>query len=127
MIDRTLHGEEQFDFAEFKEGELAILRDEIYKMTLRLKGQAQQLTLDKHFNSIGINKGSNAVSIRDSTKKYSLRKETVLASSLDNFKRTEVLLPKTKQMAECLLFLDFIKVLYSVILCILLQILLFPH
>ena len=49
LIDRTLHGEEQFDFAEFKEGELAILRDEIYKMTLRLKGQAQQLTLDKQF------------------------------------------------------------------------------
>ncbi len=49
LIDRTLHGEEQFDFAEFKEGELAILRDEIYKMTLRLKGQARQLTLDKQF------------------------------------------------------------------------------
>lgn len=49
IIDRILHGEELFDFAEFKEGELAILRDEIYKMTLRLKGQAEQLNTDKKF------------------------------------------------------------------------------
>lgn len=49
LIDQILHGEELFDFAEFQEGELAILRDEIYKMTLRLKGQAEQLNQDKQF------------------------------------------------------------------------------
>lgn len=49
MIDQILHGEKKFDFTEFKEGEMAILQDEIYKMTLRLKEQAEQLSKDKQY------------------------------------------------------------------------------
>lgn len=49
MIDQILHGKKVFDFSEFKEGEMAILRDEIYKMTLRLKEQAEQLHKDKQY------------------------------------------------------------------------------
>ena len=46
-IDRLLHGCETMDLARFEEGELAILQNEIYKMTLRLREQREILKRDK--------------------------------------------------------------------------------
>ncbi len=46
-IDRVLHGEEQLELRHFREGDLEILRDEIYKMIVRLREQAEILSRDK--------------------------------------------------------------------------------
>lgn len=46
-IDRILHGSSHFDLSRFEEGELAILSSEIYKMTVRLREQADALLKDK--------------------------------------------------------------------------------
>ena len=42
-IDRILHGQEQLLISANEEGELSILRNEIHKMTLRLKEAADAL------------------------------------------------------------------------------------
>ena len=46
-IDRTLHGENVPDFSSYKEGELALLENELSKMLQRLQEQAVQLQDDK--------------------------------------------------------------------------------
>lgn len=46
-IDEILHGNELLLPEHFAEGDLEILRDEIYKLIIRLQEQAEQLTLDK--------------------------------------------------------------------------------
>lgn len=46
-IDRVLHGSSHFDLNCFEEGELEILSGEIYKMTVRLREQADALMKDK--------------------------------------------------------------------------------
>lgn len=46
-IDRILHGEEQLELSAYREGDLSILRDEIYKMTVRLRDQAEHLKSEK--------------------------------------------------------------------------------
>ncbi len=48
-IDRILHRQETFDLNEYAEGELAILSSEIYKMTVRMREQAELLKKDKQF------------------------------------------------------------------------------
>lgn len=48
-IDRILHGEDRLNMDFYKEGELAILQDEIYKMVIRLQEQAEMLQTDKRF------------------------------------------------------------------------------
>lgn len=48
-IDRLLHGEESIRFDDYIEGELAVLGNEISKMTLRLLEQSEQLRKDKHY------------------------------------------------------------------------------
>lgn len=48
-IDRLLHGEENIRFNEYAEGELAVLQNELSKMTLRLLNQAEQLRKDKTY------------------------------------------------------------------------------
>ncbi len=48
-IDRILHGEEQMDLTGYDEGELSVLQSEIYKMTVRLREQRQNLRNDKLF------------------------------------------------------------------------------
>ncbi len=47
QIDEVLHGSEITEFKHFREGDLEILRDEIHKMTIRLKEQAELLKKDK--------------------------------------------------------------------------------
>lgn len=47
QIDELLHGNDMPKFKHFKEGDLEILRDEIYKMTIRLKEQAALLQKEK--------------------------------------------------------------------------------
>ena len=47
QIDELLHGNDIPDFRHFQEGDLEILRDEISKMTIRLKEQAALLKKDK--------------------------------------------------------------------------------
>ncbi len=47
QIDELLHGDELPEFKHFREGDLEILRDEIYKMTIRLKEQSALLEKDK--------------------------------------------------------------------------------
>lgn len=48
-IDKLLHGEENISFDDYSEGELAVLGNEISKMTLRLLEQAEQLQKDKNY------------------------------------------------------------------------------
>lgn len=48
-IDRLLHGEENIRFDDYVEGELAVLGNEISKMTLRLLEQSEQLRKDKNY------------------------------------------------------------------------------
>ncbi|MEG0662218.1 MAG: HAMP domain-containing sensor histidine kinase [Anaerovoracaceae bacterium] len=47
VVDRVLHGGEFFALEDNKEGELAILESEIYKMTIRLRENAHALEKDK--------------------------------------------------------------------------------
>lgn len=46
-IDQILHGEEALELGSYREGELSVLRDEIYKMTVRLREQAEHLRGEK--------------------------------------------------------------------------------
>lgn len=48
-IDRLLHGEESIRFDDYVEGELAVLGNEISKMTLRLLEQSDHLRKDKNY------------------------------------------------------------------------------
>lgn len=48
-VDRILHGEDQLELGEYKEGDLEILKDEIYKMTVRLREQNEQLEREKSY------------------------------------------------------------------------------
>lgn len=49
LLDGILHGSASFPFDEQQEGELAVLRSEVYKMTLTLRHQADLLTRDKQY------------------------------------------------------------------------------
>lgn len=53
-IDRILYDCSRFDLARFKEGELSILYSEIYKMTVKLREQAECLMKDKKYLSDSI-------------------------------------------------------------------------
>ncbi|OUP80240.1 two-component sensor histidine kinase [Lachnoclostridium sp. An169] len=46
-MDRILHGGGEIILSSYQEGEIAILRDEIYKMTVRLREQSERLAGDK--------------------------------------------------------------------------------
>lgn len=46
-IDRILHGESRVSLEKYSEGELGILQSEIYKMTVRLREQSNNLKKDK--------------------------------------------------------------------------------
>ena len=46
-MDRILHGSGELVLGSYEEGEISILRDEIYKMTVRLRKQSETLTEDK--------------------------------------------------------------------------------
>ena len=48
-IDRLLHDDNPIAFAQYSEGELAILQSEIQKMTVRMREQQQRLTGDKTY------------------------------------------------------------------------------
>lgn len=47
QIDTILHGNDNLNIKDYDEGELAILESEIYKMTLRLREQSDNLKQDK--------------------------------------------------------------------------------
>lgn len=46
-LDELLHGGETFNFTEYREGELSLLQNEIVKLTLRMREQADLLRRDK--------------------------------------------------------------------------------
>ena len=46
-MDRILHGSGELVLSSYEEGVISILRDEIYKMTVRLREQSETLTEDK--------------------------------------------------------------------------------
>ncbi|MBQ9113215.1 MAG: HAMP domain-containing histidine kinase [Clostridia bacterium] len=46
-INRILHGDNSIDLCQYTEGELGILQSELYKMTVRLREQQQNLQNDK--------------------------------------------------------------------------------
>ena len=48
-IDRILHGENEVPLDGYSEGELGILQSEIYKMTVRLREQSNNLKTDKKY------------------------------------------------------------------------------
>ncbi|MBR2043122.1 MAG: HAMP domain-containing histidine kinase [Clostridia bacterium] len=48
-IDRILHGDAHVNLSSYSEGELAVLSSEIYKMTIRLREQSDNLKKDKVF------------------------------------------------------------------------------
>lgn len=47
QIDRILHGNDSVDLTAFSEGELSILRDELCKMTVQLREQADEILVDR--------------------------------------------------------------------------------
>jgi signal transduction histidine kinase len=49
LIDRILHGQEKLDLQDYGEGELAVLQNEIYKLTVRMREQADALIRDKAY------------------------------------------------------------------------------
>ena len=49
QIDRILHGEYNINLVPDEEGEIAVLRSELSKMTLRLREQAERLQKDKQY------------------------------------------------------------------------------
>lgn len=51
QVDRILHGEYNLNLIPDEEGELALLRSELSKMTLRLRDQADRLEKDKRYLS----------------------------------------------------------------------------
>lgn len=53
-IDQILHGEARTNFVPDEEGELALLTSQIYKMTVRLSEQTEQLQKDKEYLSSSI-------------------------------------------------------------------------
>lgn len=53
-ISLILHGNEELSLDDYKEGELAVLQSEIYKLTVRLREQADDLKQDKLFLSNAI-------------------------------------------------------------------------
>lgn len=46
-IDQILHGNTHLELSRFREGDINVLRDEIYKMTVRLREQTERLLEDK--------------------------------------------------------------------------------
>ena len=48
-IDKILHNNDYTNFDVNKEGELAVLNSEIYKMTVRLREQAERLVKEKNY------------------------------------------------------------------------------
>lgn len=46
-IDKILHGEGKLEFSSCREGDMEILKNEIYKMTVRLREQSERLWKDK--------------------------------------------------------------------------------
>lgn len=48
-IDKILHGCDELHIEDYKEGELSVLASEIYKMTVRIREQADMLRKDKLF------------------------------------------------------------------------------
>lgn len=48
-INKILHGADKIHFDKYSEGELAVLQSEIYKMTVRLREQKQNLINDKTY------------------------------------------------------------------------------
>lgn len=46
-VDRVLHGNMLLEIDGFREGDVAVLQDEIYKMTVRLREQTERLSADK--------------------------------------------------------------------------------
>ena len=48
-INRILHGKDQVFLEKYAEGELGVLQNEVYKMTVRLREQKQQLLDDKAY------------------------------------------------------------------------------
>lgn len=46
-LNKILHGDDTIEIDTYSEGELAILKSEIYKMTIRMRDQQQKLTEDK--------------------------------------------------------------------------------
>lgn len=48
-LNKILHGDDSLNLAEFSEGELAILQNELYKVLLRLRESEQQLKSDKRY------------------------------------------------------------------------------
>lgn len=53
-IDKLLHGNDDINFNDYTEGELSVLGNELSKMTIRLRNQAQLLHKDKIFLSNSI-------------------------------------------------------------------------
>lgn len=54
QLDKILHGNERTNFTMDREGELALLSSEIYKMTVRLQEQSELLQKDKDYLSSAI-------------------------------------------------------------------------
>ena len=46
-VDAVLHGEDNMCFSDYQEGELSLLKNEVVKLTVRLREQAEQLKKDK--------------------------------------------------------------------------------
>lgn len=101
-IDRILYDCSRFDLVRFKEGELSILYSEIYKMTVRLREQADRLEHDKKYLADSIADISHQ--IRTPLTSISLVTELMSEPSLDDERRIRY----TKELFSLLERIDWL-------------------
>lgn len=88
-LDRILHGEERLELGSYREGDVSVLRDEIYKMTIRLREQAESLEREKHGLSSALADISHQ--IRTPLTSVSLMAERLRGAGLDDAQRKRLL------------------------------------
>lgn len=101
-IDRILHGDILISMEKYEEGELAILENEVHKMTIRLREQQQLLLDDKKYLADSIADISHQI-------RTPLTSINLLLSFLTDFNTSEEKRQKTKKKVERSLRFAFIR------------------
>lgn len=97
-IDRILHGEEQLELDSYREGDLSILRDEIYKMTVRLREQAEHLRGEKVYLADALADISHQ--IRTPLTSLNLLVSRLQQPDMDERKRRELLMEMKRLLGQ---------------------------
>ena len=103
-IDRLLYSDEMPDLASFSEGELSLLQSELYKMTMRLRQQADELLREKRYLTDSIADISHQ--LRTPLTSMNLMLPTLLREELPRGRRVETL----REMERLLSRIDWLIV-----------------